>query len=323
MSIAHKRFIGRSSNGAANPNRISERKTAGFTLIELLVVIAIIAILAAILLPVLASARQKALIAECLDNEKQLGTSWKLYVDENNGNIVGSSCNAKTDWRISPAGSSFVMPTIPTSVPTSPSQNQALNTYLDQQGFMQGGLYPYCKNPNIVHCAADRRSFIAGYTAFESYSIVNGLNGSSPGSYPQPSFTKETGIRHPSNLFIFVEENDPRSQSAGSYTVNENINSWCLPITGTTYPGDNWAGLTWWDCPAAYHITGATFNFVDGHAEMHKWLDNATIALANDMNTSSKPGDGLATTLAKCPRDLRYVANGYSFPGFGVNPGNY
>jgi len=62
---------------------------------------------------------------------------------------------------------------------------------------------------------------------------------------------------------------------------------------------------------------------VDGHAEMHKWLDSATIALANDMNTTSKPSDGLATSLAKCPRDLRYAANGYCFPPFGINPGNY
>jgi prepilin-type N-terminal cleavage/methylation domain-containing protein len=323
MSIAHKPLIVQSSNRTTNLSHVFEKKNGAFTLVELLVVIAIIAILAAVLLPVLASARQKALIAECLDNQKQLDLAWKLYADENNGNVVGANCNLKSDWRISPAGTGFVMPTVPTGIPTSPSQNQALNEYLDQQGFMQGGLYPYCKNANVIHCAADRRSFIAGYTAFDSYSIMNGLNGSSPNSYPQPSFTRETSIRHPSNISIFLEENDPRSQSAGSYTVNENINSWCLPITGNTYPADNWAGLSWWDCPAAYHIVGETFSFVDGHAEMHKWLDSATIALGNDMNSTSKPSDGLATTLAQCPHDLRYVANGYCFPGFGINPGNY
>src|SRR5215469_4708747 len=107
MSIAHKRFTSRSPNGAANASRISEGTAAGFTLIELLVVIAIIAILAAVLLPVLASARQKALIAECLDNQKQLDTAWKLYADENNEKIVGANCSAKTDWRLSPAGTGF------------------------------------------------------------------------------------------------------------------------------------------------------------------------------------------------------------------------
>lgn len=303
--------------------RASAAGRGGFTLIELLIVIAIIAILAAMLLPVLAAAKQKALIAECLNNQKQLLLGWKLYADENNGKIVGANCNAPSDWRISPAGTDFVMPTIPNGVPTTPSQNQPLNAYLDEQGFIQGGLYPYCKNPAVIHCAADRRSFIAGYTAYDSYSMANGLNGSSSSSYPQGSYTKDTSIRHPSSIFVFLEENDPRTQSAGPYTVNENINSWCLPITGTTYPEDNWAGLTWWDGPAAYHTVGETFSFVDGHVEMHKWLDAATIALGNDMNSSSKPSDGLADGLTKCPRDLRYVGNGYCFPPFGTNPGNY
>ncbi|MBQ7257504.1 MAG: prepilin-type N-terminal cleavage/methylation domain-containing protein [Abditibacteriota bacterium] len=54
----------------------------GFTLIELLVVIAIIAILAAILFPVFAQAREKARQASCLSNMKQLGTALVLYIDD-------------------------------------------------------------------------------------------------------------------------------------------------------------------------------------------------------------------------------------------------
>jgi prepilin-type N-terminal cleavage/methylation domain-containing protein/prepilin-type processing-associated H-X9-DG protein len=61
------------------------RKTVGFTLIELLVVIAIIAILAAILFPVFAKAREKAMITACLNNVKQLSLALQMYVGDHDG----------------------------------------------------------------------------------------------------------------------------------------------------------------------------------------------------------------------------------------------
>jgi len=60
----------------------SSRRRSGFTLIELLVVIAIIAILAAILFPVFAKAREKARQTACLNNQKQIATSIMLYVQD-------------------------------------------------------------------------------------------------------------------------------------------------------------------------------------------------------------------------------------------------
>ncbi len=51
----------------------------GFTLIELLVVIAIIAILAAILMPVLQKAQERARLAKCLNHKKKMGMGWVMY----------------------------------------------------------------------------------------------------------------------------------------------------------------------------------------------------------------------------------------------------
>src|ERR1700722_2847408 len=76
------------------------KRRNGFTLIELLVVIAIIAILAAILFPVFAKAREKARQTSCASNEKQLGLAFLQYTqDYDETTICGSSLNSLT-WYI-------------------------------------------------------------------------------------------------------------------------------------------------------------------------------------------------------------------------------
>src|SRR5579875_2248322 len=77
----------------------SLRTRRGFTLIELLVVIAIIAILAAILFPVFAKAREKARQASCLSNEKQVGLALLQYAQDNEELLPNRKNDASYNWK--------------------------------------------------------------------------------------------------------------------------------------------------------------------------------------------------------------------------------
>src|SRR5256885_10907171 len=117
-------------------------KRAGFTLIELLVVIAIIAILAAMLLPALTKAKQKAQGVYCLSNNKQLTLAWLMYPDDYNGNLVpnhdGGSTNPDLAWALG---------WIDWNV------DQLDNTNILY--LLNSKLGPYTKNVGIYKCPAD------------------------------------------------------------------------------------------------------------------------------------------------------------------------
>ncbi len=110
-------------------------RRAGFTLIELLVVIAIIAILAAILFPVFARAREKARQTACLSNLKQLMLGVQMYAQDYDGQNVYDRMNTSNQ---------------PTPTGPYPTTNCGVNVY-----FMTDILDPYMKNRQIWICPSD------------------------------------------------------------------------------------------------------------------------------------------------------------------------
>jgi prepilin-type N-terminal cleavage/methylation domain-containing protein/prepilin-type processing-associated H-X9-DG protein len=229
----------------------------GFTLVELLVVIAIIAILAALLLPALSSAKQKAWEAACLNNHKQLVLAWSMYKDDNRGLLViddpvTGSTLAGTNYPSWVYGNMVVAA-------------EATNATLIQMGL----LYNYANSPRIYHCPADGSGHLRSYSMQSQLSFYeNGAPATVNPAYP-PMYSENQIRETLSVTLVFLDES--------LATINDG------------YFAANVTGDIWGDAPAAWHSHGCNFSFADGHAEHWHWTDPRTWTLQELETTANNP----------------------------------
>jgi prepilin-type N-terminal cleavage/methylation domain-containing protein/prepilin-type processing-associated H-X9-DG protein len=237
----------------------NKKVLTGFTLIELLVVIAIIALLMAILIPVLQSAREQGQRAVCLSNLRQLTTAWIIYADENDSSLLWGRSNGFERW-------TFGRP---------PNEREILlkgwATGPEGRSLAEGTLWPYLRDADVYRCPRGMTGHVFTYAIVAAanaadvegtHSTKTNMGPTSPGELIGKTvlkLTKLTDIVSPcaAQRAVFIDEGQ---------TPNGFFYVFYL------YP--KWSKFS---PPPIHHAGGITLSMADGHAEYWKWKGYETV----------------------------------------------
>jgi len=237
------------------------KRCRGFTLLELLAVISTIALLAALLLPVMSKAKVKAQRTHCLSNLRQLGLAWILYYSDNNGRLVESY----------PVDNPYAWVQGDMRDPL-----EATNTDLLEEG----KLYAYNRSTLIYHCPADSGvpSENRLLASVRSYSMNSFMGARDPHLGPIPAdaenfvlfYAKENEIPRPSSMWVMLDE-DERSINDGVFVPDPLAQKWI------DFPANS----------EHRHDYSFVLNFADYHSENWYYHDPTAGKLSHNQTEQS------------------------------------